>query len=119
MLTDSKATQKFYESSTRTVYKHQAHQGPTLSLMAMKLVLNNAVVVLLDMKFTTEYSKDNVPTRKFASAKDTAFFRKVLHDDTSDGDLGKVLLLLRHDLGSPLQLEQPLEGGGRLQTPGG
>ena len=45
MLTDSKATQKFYESSTRTVYKHQAHQGPTLSLMAMKLVLNNAVVV--------------------------------------------------------------------------
>ena len=71
------------------------------------------------MKFTTEFSKDNVPTRKFASTKDTAFFRKVLHDDTSDGDLGKVLLLLRHDLGSPLQLEQPLEGGGRLQTPGG
>ena len=42
---------------------------------------------------------------------------KDLHH-TCDGDFGKVLLLLRHDLGSPLQLEQPLEGGGRLQTPG-
>ena len=70
------------------------------------------------MKFTTEFSKVNVPTRKFASTKDTEFFRKDLHD-TCDSDLGKVLLLLRHDLGSPLQLEQPLEGGGRLQTPGG
>ena len=55
--------------------------------------LNKAVVVWLDMKFTTEFSKVNVPTRKFASTKDTEFFRKDLHD-TCDSDLGKVLLLL-------------------------
>ena len=56
-------------------------------------------------------------TRKFAQKYNVNMHRHISYNQC-DGDLGKVLLLLRHNLASLLQLEKSLESGRRFETPG-